>query len=665
MQSPYGRTFQLSQCASDFIDAATQFPLVLSGTVKLHGSNISVLASLDGEITQVRSRRVVLSLSKDLFGATRFMDDHADVIRDICESARRLLPPSVSPNSYFRVTGEFCGPKIQKGVAVTELSGNNWFVFDVVAIDDAGRRISINLDQLPKVDRTPIHLMTDFPTFELVVQDLDDFGRILDEANALTVSVETQCPVGAQLGLVGLGEGIVWIVIDDNDRLFRGKTKAPNFIKAAHGSALVSNWRPTHRTFTLVHSERLDQARVILDERGIDPLERCEALPVILEWLRGNIEDEEKDTDDVDWTEVDKYVRDQFVFGKLYGLSLDDIIVMIARFEADNDAQRLVFPRSLSIEDRANVFKLCNGRALRSQSYGEDDERYATIQKLETTAEKSLQNARAVFLKDFKLPKHLLTKSPKWENHSMSTYDTVLRTYHKHRLFQEALDALGGAEAFMAKRNELSCRIRSDIRSRCVDNMFSAKFVAPIDRNLNECYLKRNIYQKGNDGKEFVSVDICAAHFTAIFETCPDVVAGCGTWKDFVNRFTNLDYFAEAKHWRHCLLSTIHKQFLSTKALTRVSRSLIREVTNRLAAKGYAEYIVHENNDEVILRFDDTLDLGDVVPTYMRMERFQLRYLDPFYAKIRHDDGQSTLKCVSPETKLHVAFEALEQILSQ
>ena len=192
-----------------------------TGTVKLHGTNAAV--GMNAETTEmwVQSRSRIITPEDDNAGFAKVVQEKHLAYRALLTQ----LSTSVgckSDNIY--VYGEWCGGNIQKGVALNQLD-KMFVVFKVVTVTGE-KSEEIDLDIFTNVETFNdfnIYFINQFPTYTVEV----DFNKPSDVQNKfveLTEKVEAECPVCAQLGAKGVGEGIVWSSNwNDRDLIFKVK----------------------------------------------------------------------------------------------------------------------------------------------------------------------------------------------------------------------------------------------------------------------------------------------------------------------------------------------------------------------------------------------------------------------------------------------------------
>lgn len=165
--------------------------LTFQGTVKLHGTNAAV-GYKDGKIWY-QSRSQVITSDNDNYG---FVAAQSEVEKQWIEYLRSIGTDVV-------IHGEWCGEGIQKGVGIAELP-KMFVIFKATLYG-----VDLPLDFIPSPHINGICLITDFPTYSITI-DTEFPGKSSDELAKITDEVENECPAAKQLGVSGIGEGVVW-----------------------------------------------------------------------------------------------------------------------------------------------------------------------------------------------------------------------------------------------------------------------------------------------------------------------------------------------------------------------------------------------------------------------------------------------------------------------
>ncbi len=188
------------------------FPCVrYRAKVKLHGKNAAVQINTDGLVTQ--SRTSILTINSDLNGFTKWVHSH--------QSLFSKLPTGLV------VFGEWAGPGVEKGMAVTQSPDKIFAVFGVQVGRDEDARIVYEPDQIkellaPVLECPGLHVLPWEDTAEIVIdygdkQQMESMSHIL---NDLVDRVEKEDPwVKRTFGISGIGEGLVFYPEPDSSSL--------------------------------------------------------------------------------------------------------------------------------------------------------------------------------------------------------------------------------------------------------------------------------------------------------------------------------------------------------------------------------------------------------------------------------------------------------------
>jgi len=195
--------------------------MIFQGTVKLHGTNAGVGYDVEtGSIWAQSRSKVIVPGEKDNCGFAAFVEENKKVFEEMFVS----LPE----DGRCCIFGEWCGEKIQKGVAINSLP-RMFVIFAVGAITNGPdgpeyRWLSANKCNHLESPENRIFNIHSFPKWEVEI-DCTRPELAVPELERITHEVETLCPVGAALGVKGVGEGVVWEARDSDIGVVRFKTK--------------------------------------------------------------------------------------------------------------------------------------------------------------------------------------------------------------------------------------------------------------------------------------------------------------------------------------------------------------------------------------------------------------------------------------------------------
>lgn len=223
------------------------------GTVKLHGTNSSIVKYSDGRL-EFQSRERVLSLD----------EDNANFMAEMMKVDLSFLFSNIQFNEYCAVYGEWCGGNIQKGVAINGLP--KMFVIFGVKADD----IWIELPSYLYDNQNNIYNILQFPTYEVDI-DFNSPEVVQNRLIEMTIAVEECCPVGKFFGKEGVGEGIVFTAEIDQDLKFKSKGEKHSVTKVKKLNPIDTEVMKSINEFVeyAVTENRLEQGITFFKENNI------------------------------------------------------------------------------------------------------------------------------------------------------------------------------------------------------------------------------------------------------------------------------------------------------------------------------------------------------------------------------------------------------------
>lgn len=244
------------------------------GTVKLHGTNSSVVKYKDK--VEFQSRERVLSLQQDNY---QFM-------LSMSNKNLNFLFENIEFNEYIAVFGEWVGQGIQSGVAVSNLPKT--FVIFAYKVDD----IWLNIQRSDFSQN--IYHIENFPTWNLEI-DFNSPESVQNRLVELTEEVEKECPVGKHFGFSGIGEGIVWTT-SDRRYSFKIKGEKHSATKVKTLAAIDTELIKSMNEFVdnVLTESRLKQGIEKLKEMGLEVSQKSTG--DYLRWIIGDVIKEEQDT---------------------------------------------------------------------------------------------------------------------------------------------------------------------------------------------------------------------------------------------------------------------------------------------------------------------------------------------------------------------------------
>ncbi len=207
----------LNDDGSVIYDTNRELPsLSYVGTVKLHGTNASLVFLPSGEIFP-QSRNRVLSITSDNAGFAAFVNAVGRPVWDnFLSSLKREL--KLGDDKNIIVYGEWCGEGIQRGVGISALS-RRFVLFSIKTTSGEGLAErgewhnieELSLDEFEKDGLYTVY-STAVPSFRLDIDfNFDKLEASSIKLEGITREVERECPFSLAFGVrEGVGEGVVW-----------------------------------------------------------------------------------------------------------------------------------------------------------------------------------------------------------------------------------------------------------------------------------------------------------------------------------------------------------------------------------------------------------------------------------------------------------------------
>jgi len=305
------------------------------GTVKLHGTNASIVAHEDGTITFHSKSRTLGYLQPD--NTFELLSDNSEFAQSMqrkTTGVRAVVSKALSAAKEMygevrypvKISGEWVGQGVQKGVGISMLNTKSLFIFGVKCgnTDQVGKRGWLPLDMINDVKCPSVGIFNvmDYQVERLAI----DFNNPAYAQNILveaTNNVEAMCPVAKEFGHEGIGEGLVWQPVDnqysyDSGTWFKTKGKKHSVSKVKSVAAICPEKLDSIKAFVeyAVTDNRLDQG---LQEVGLDD----KLVGAFIGWVNKDINKEEGDTleaSNLSMKDVGKYLANvsrAYYIGKL------------------------------------------------------------------------------------------------------------------------------------------------------------------------------------------------------------------------------------------------------------------------------------------------------------------------------------------------------------
>ncbi|MFT3697787.1 MAG: RNA ligase family protein [Kofleriaceae bacterium] len=290
----WGSIEQLHNCVRTLEHLATlgqPLPTITyRAKVKLHGSNTAVQRTPDGIAMQ--SRTQMITMDADFHGFAAWATEHRHAFE-------ALAPGTV-------VFGEWCGPGIMKGTAVSRVPDKQFVVFTIQRGDQfivEPAEISALVPDLRVLPWEGEPLVIDYGSRE-------SLERAADELNRRVAEVEREDPwVKREFGISGIGEGLVLYPEPFSmDLMFKAKGEKHRTTKAKTAVAVDAS----------VAASVADLVAMMVTEarcrQGVDAVGGREAklTGAFLAWMAADVKKEsvaELEASGLAWAQVEKAVQ--------------------------------------------------------------------------------------------------------------------------------------------------------------------------------------------------------------------------------------------------------------------------------------------------------------------------------------------------------------------
>ena len=181
-----------------------------------------------------------------------------------------------------------------------------------------------------------------------------------------------------------------------------------------------------------------------------------------------------------------------------------------------------------------------------------------------TIEKKPSAHLNRLFVKDFLLPVPVC--EPEYIEYYINLLDDIYDSKRKYAMFLDLYERLGeDDEKFFVYGAEIQKKALDLLKESPAYNKFigDSRELFSGYKWLTTNVPKGQVYRGVNDGKRFLSVDLVKANYQALWyytrilnEQTPaddDLVLGTDSFEDFIRKFTDEDYYVEAKKFRQVI----------------------------------------------------------------------------------------------------------------
>lgn len=171
----------------------------------------------------------------------------------------------------------------------------------------------------------------------------------------------------------------------------------------------------------------------------------------------------------------------------------------------------------------------------------------------------------------------------------------------------------GDPEQFISfvydKRDEIITALSST-------DAFQAFNTSKQTNNIPSLHPRHNsVYIPDNDGKWFLSVDLSCANFNALRYTDENIVLKAKTYKELIEKFTDIPYISDSKYLRQVIFGKLNPSRHITKEKEMIAYAHTKLERRGLVSEGMMECL---NTDEVVYCVDNRsngIEIASKMPT--------------------------------------------------
>lgn len=257
---------------------------------------------------------------------------------------------------------------------------------------------------------------------------------------------------------------------------------------------------------------------------------------------------------------------------------------------------------SLTSKQRQTIHAFCELNGLYSKSSGEGEKRIITVyrNKPEYVVAEITEEHRKHFIKAFGLPIPVTKKQ--YFEYYLELFDDLYDTKQKYDLLVQAVNTLANRNKQLHDYAlELCNIIASEIKNTdSYQELVANNILFSTTTNLKDLPGQTHIY-KVPTSKMYISLDIIKANFNCLKWKDNALVLGCDTWEDLVKKFTDIEYFIQAKYFRQFVFGNLnHKKIESIqKYLQKILYNMIKDHVTVQGCLGSDEIIISTTNETI------------------------------------------------------------------
>lgn len=200
------------------------------------------------------------------------------------------------------------------------------------------------------------------------------------------------------------------------------------------------------------------------------------------------------------------------------------------------------------------------------------------------------------FIRDYKLPIQIV--DDEYFDYYLDLFQKQYGSKDKYDLFIYTLSQFDTLEDFKNESQRIRQKAIDFILSRESYKSFSKD---PLDDYFFNIGYKENLYKNDNIGKSFLSIDLVQANIQAINHYDKSILENSRTYKEYISKFTDLEYFKNSKQIRQVIFGS-----LSPKKQQKIQKWIMGTIKKEIILLGIEEDIVAATSpDEIVLHIDN------------------------------------------------------------
>lgn len=250
---------------------------------------------------------------------------------------------------------------------------------------------------------------------------------------------------------------------------------------------------------------------------------------------------------------------------------------------------------SLNRETRKKLHEMSQKLGFNSASVGPTNNRVVVVSKISQPSQLLITDEdRKIFIKNTGLP------IPVYREPVFSYFvDLYKEIYNSSQLYDEFKQALEFTHSIGISFNMYSSELMKQIHSQITNQPTYSKLVNDLRfilSSITKLPSNFNIYDHSNVNqlKYYISVDMITGNFSALKYYDVSLVSGYDNWNSFINQFTHLKYFANAKYFREACFGQ-----LKTQKISQIQTFLLSQLYDKI--KNVCNVIGHAGSDELII----------------------------------------------------------------